>query len=181
LSKACKFVLLNAQPQIGKTGAILSMLDVVEHVFDRSSSRAISALESESSELAKQTELYRKLSAKDFREFAKIFEGAKFKVYHDLRENCAPRPNSIIFEYLKRSDDMKNRAGPHPPIVIADCGCGRTGIWKSFVHDAYDVIPDKRQDWSKTIIYGYDIDGSIMKDDRSHRRDRDPLFVPKVE
>ncbi|KAI3659427.1 hypothetical protein MP638_000186 [Amoeboaphelidium occidentale] len=158
------YTILKAEPQIGKTGAILSTLEILQNSIFRNA-KAKKEQSFPSSLLVELTKLYSTMATENLQEFIKVFPGVSFQFYHQEMKKSKQawipdEPNLIICQWL--IDNLKP-ISDNQKLYLADCGCGPCGITdvmrKDFANNEF---------WKNIVVYGYDVDQEIKKMELGH-------------
>lgn len=158
------YTILKAEPQIGKTGAILSTLEILQNSIFRNA-KAKKEQTSSSSLLVELTKVYSTMATENLQEFINVFPGVSFQFYHQQMKKSKQawipdEPNLIICQWI--TDNMKPTSD-NQKLYLADCGCGPFGLTDVMRRDSANC-----EFWKNMVVYGYDVDQEIKKMEVGH-------------
>jgi hypothetical protein len=164
-------VVLDAQPQIGKTGSILSALWILNKRFIEKPKKPFKRF---STILTSMTLTWSRIATRDLEEFRQQFVGEQWQLYHDTYRSAQQgwnvQPNQWICEQLASLFD--NQIDDEEKLIFADNGCGPDGITKEM------RSTNNGGRWNNVTVHGYDIDPRI---EALSSNKEAPVFIPHIE
>ncbi len=161
-------VILDAAPQIGKTGAVIAFLDLLRRHYlfplegreapkypeinPTVGSQSSDAPQQKVSELKTETDRWRAIinGQNGLKTFQSAVAGKPFQDYHDMHEAASEVWKDLLELKAELVAILKSKLPVGPKLLIADCGCGRKGV-------AALLRANRR--WSQhTIVYGFDVE-----------------------
>eukprot|EP00732_Lithocolla_globosa_P001381 Lithocolla_globosa_v1_NODE_680_length_3450_cov_44.467452.p1 type:complete len:712 gc:universal NODE_680_length_3450_cov_44.467452:821-2956(+) len=157
------FVVLEAEPQIGKTGAVLAMLSILHDLVrarKRRSDDMDATVDQDYDTLVAQTKRWSALANESLDLFRTTFNGDAWRQYHELlerrRDHFEGWPIQTFNERLCMAV-AEDFAGVEE-IRVADCGCGTKGAFSAL----QSSIPALEDENMSCRVYGFDLDNSIQ-------------------
>lgn len=160
-------IILDAEPQIGKTGALISLLYILYEKYTNKILKKEEFFYSKDnsdifpSKLKELTKYYCNLiNEKDgIQSFLKeMGDSKKWKEYHDYVDE-----SKKIFNLYSLIDPIWE---PSERLIIADCGCGRSGL---ITHIREKKNYEKLEKLNESIhIYGFDVNEDIKKNEKDN-------------
>ncbi|CAF1395462.1 unnamed protein product [Adineta ricciae] len=161
-------IILEAEPQIGKTGAIMALLDILysEHTKQSKSISPVSPPATTTSynpsDLQTWTKKYCDILNKDYdinvniEQLKNVFNSDNnFQRYHEMLKDL-PEKTDLSENIFTSLEGVINGSSQKTPCKIIDCGCGLNGIFHTLLERLEDISHAIR-------VIGIDLHSDICK------------------